>query len=245
MTAASSIKTPIMTLPLKQGLGMPQAAELTTRLRHICLAEVDCRACNGATGALPRWHCSTACCFCRLPLSPCSQIPAHSSGGFAVPTHSMACSSHTQHGLHEATSSPQLFWLPRPQHQGPCPPRPTTQGQPCCHKALSAAQTGNPHVPLQVLEGVTLSEQPWAPSSATSVGFARVYKVMLHFQDPSKYPQEVGLDWQAVKLAFSRSFIGALTVSRKLGSARWVHGAANQLLSVQQPEYSIGSSCRA
>ncbi len=52
MTAASSIKTPIMTLPLKQGLGMPQAAELTTRLRHICLAEVDCRAC----------HCSQRLC---------------------------------------------------------------------------------------------------------------------------------------------------------------------------------------
>ena len=38
---------------------------------------------------------------------------------------------------------------------------------------------------------------------------------MLHIQDPTKYPPEVGLDWQAVKLAFSRSFIGALTVSSK------------------------------
>eukprot|EP00891_Asterochloris_glomerata_P002925 jgi/Astpho2/2925/Aster-x1091 len=118
MTAASSIKTPIMTLPLKQGLGMPQAAELTTRLRHICLAEV--------------------------------------------------------------------------------------------------------------LEGVTLSEQPWTPSSATSMGYARVYKVMLHFQDPTKYPPEVGLDWQAVKLAFSRSFIGALTGAIKADLKR---GSATQAIN--------------
>ena len=82
-------------------------------------------------------------------------------------------------------------------------------------QGLSAAHMQAPHVLLQVLEGVTLSEQPWMPGSATSLGFARVYKVMLHFQDPSKYPPEVGLDWQAVKRAFSRTFIGALTVSRK------------------------------
>ena len=107
MTAASSIKTPIMTLPLKQGLGMPQAAELTTRLRHICLAEVDCRACKWATGALPRLHCSTAYSCCRLPLSPCLHIPAHRYWGL--------CSSHTQHGLHMAMSSPQLSGLAAPR----------------------------------------------------------------------------------------------------------------------------------
>lgn len=114
--------------------------------------------------------------------------------------------------LFQAISS---YGLKGPSTRGHPRPCTTTQGLPCCHKALSAAQTHSHHVLLQVLEGVTLSEQPWTPSSATSMGYARVYKVMLHFQDPTKYPPEVGLDWQAVKLAFSRSFIGALTVSSK------------------------------
>lgn len=45
MTAAQSIKTPVMTLPIRQGLGEgsghPQAVELANRLRRIRFAEVQ------------------------------------------------------------------------------------------------------------------------------------------------------------------------------------------------------------
>lgn len=40
MTAAQSIKTPVMTLPIKEGLGKADATELANRLRRIRLAEV-------------------------------------------------------------------------------------------------------------------------------------------------------------------------------------------------------------
>ena len=40
MTAAQSIKTPIMTLPLLEGRGKADAVELANRLRRIRLAEV-------------------------------------------------------------------------------------------------------------------------------------------------------------------------------------------------------------
>lgn len=42
MTAAQSIKTPVMTLPLLEGKGKADAVELANRLRRIRLAEV-CR----------------------------------------------------------------------------------------------------------------------------------------------------------------------------------------------------------
>ena len=202
MTAASSIKTPIMTLPLKQGLGMPQAAELTTRLRHICLAEVDRRACKlGRRGSvqvagqhslfLARSFLNTVC----------------------TTQHWGVCRSPTHRWQFQVLSSSGLGGPRTKDPARPCPRN--TRAAMLPQGSLSAAQMRNPHVLPQVLEGVTLSEQPWTPSNATSLGFARVYKVMLHFQEPSKYPPEVGLDWQAVKLAFSRTFIGALTVSRQ------------------------------
>ena len=40
MTAAQSIKTPVMTLPIRPGMATPQATELANRLRRIRLAEV-------------------------------------------------------------------------------------------------------------------------------------------------------------------------------------------------------------
>ena len=40
MTAAQSIKTPVMTLPIRQGSAHPQAVELANRLRRIRFAEV-------------------------------------------------------------------------------------------------------------------------------------------------------------------------------------------------------------
>ena len=40
MTAAQSIKTPVMTLPIRRGCGHPQAVELANRLRRIRFAEV-------------------------------------------------------------------------------------------------------------------------------------------------------------------------------------------------------------
>lgn len=40
MTAAQSIKTPVMTLPIRQGCTQPQAVELANRLRRIRFAEV-------------------------------------------------------------------------------------------------------------------------------------------------------------------------------------------------------------
>lgn len=40
MTAAQTIKTPVMTLPIRQGCGHPQAVELANRLRRIRFAEV-------------------------------------------------------------------------------------------------------------------------------------------------------------------------------------------------------------
>ena len=45
MTAAQSIKTPVMTLPIKEGLGKADATELANRLRRIRLAEVCCLGC--------------------------------------------------------------------------------------------------------------------------------------------------------------------------------------------------------
>jgi DNA-directed RNA polymerase I subunit RPA1 len=39
MTAAASIKTPVMTLPLHPGLGAEAAADLAVRLKRIRLAE--------------------------------------------------------------------------------------------------------------------------------------------------------------------------------------------------------------
>ena len=41
MTAAQSIKTPVMTLPMRPGLANPQATELANRLRRVRLAEVQ------------------------------------------------------------------------------------------------------------------------------------------------------------------------------------------------------------
>lgn len=40
MTAAQSIKTPVMTLPIRGGCCHPQAVELANRLRRIRFAEV-------------------------------------------------------------------------------------------------------------------------------------------------------------------------------------------------------------
>lgn len=48
MTAAQSIKTPVMTLPMRPGMANPQATELANRLRRIRLAEVQY--------LLPAWH---------------------------------------------------------------------------------------------------------------------------------------------------------------------------------------------
>ena len=45
MTAAQSIKTPVMTLPIRQGLAHPQAVELANRLRRIRFAEVSSNFC--------------------------------------------------------------------------------------------------------------------------------------------------------------------------------------------------------
>ena len=47
MTAAASIKTPVMTLPLHAGLGAPAAADLAVRLKRIRLAEaLRCERCG-------------------------------------------------------------------------------------------------------------------------------------------------------------------------------------------------------
>lgn len=45
MTAAQSIKTPVMTLPIRQGSAHPQAVELANRLRRIRFAEVTSTCC--------------------------------------------------------------------------------------------------------------------------------------------------------------------------------------------------------
>jgi len=59
MTAAASIKTPVMTLPLHAGLGAEAAADLAVRLKRIRLAETlqsECCLCRAALCcAVLRW----------------------------------------------------------------------------------------------------------------------------------------------------------------------------------------------
>lgn len=51
MTAAASIKTPVMTLPLRRGLGAEAGAELAVRLKRIRLAEaLDSELCGAGLG---------------------------------------------------------------------------------------------------------------------------------------------------------------------------------------------------
>jgi hypothetical protein len=81
MTAAASIKTPVMTLPLHPGLGGEAAADLAVRLKRIRLAEAlrcEWGWCGGAARQL-LWIGGMHASVCGLEERPAGRLHASQS----------------------------------------------------------------------------------------------------------------------------------------------------------------------
>lgn len=91
MTAARSIKTPVMTLPLRPERTRAGAEALASRLRRLRLAEVCWPGCSvsGPVGLLPACRCLCA----AVPSEPQARSPSDSHPAFAVFNMSGMCQS--------------------------------------------------------------------------------------------------------------------------------------------------------